>query len=65
MEFLSDPNDPLVQSLIKDVSIKVSLRKDIIFDIYTTVINGTIGLNVPFNVHINNLNVCIGIGTLI
>ena len=44
-------------SLIKNISVIVSLRRDIIFNISTTVINGKVDIDVPFNVRIGNLNV--------
>lgn len=62
IKFLSDIYDPEVSSLIKDVSIMVSLRKDIIFDISATVIKGNVDIKVPFNVHINNVKVNITSG---
>jgi len=65
MKFLSDIYDPEVSSLIKDVSIKVNLRKDIIFDISVTLINGRVSINVPFNVRINNMKVNITKGNIL
>ena len=45
-----------VDSLIRDVSITVTLRKSVNFDISTIVTEGNVDLSVPFNVYINNLN---------
>jgi hypothetical protein len=42
-------------SLIRDVSLIVTLRKDIIFDITATVKEGSVHVDVPFMVSVNNL----------
>jgi hypothetical protein len=44
-----------VKSLIKDVSIVVSLQKGILFDISAMVHDGNVEVTVPFMVHINNI----------
>ena len=54
-----------INSLIKNVTILVSLSKAIIFNISTFVINGNIKLSVPFNVQVNNLNAHITSGDIL
>ena len=53
----SDINEIELISLIKNISVIVSLRKDITFNISTSVIHGNVDIEVPFNVRINNLDV--------
>jgi len=55
MEFKSDVNESKVFSLIKDITIVVNLRADIIFDIIATVKEGNVQVNVPYMVSVNNL----------
>lgn len=54
-----------VNTLIKNVTILVSLSKAIIFNISTSVINGNIELSVPFNVQVNDLNAHIASGDIL
>jgi len=55
MEFKSDVNESKVLSLIKNITIVVNLRADIIFDIIATVKEGDVQVNVPYMVSVNNL----------
>ncbi|MFX0027800.1 MAG: hypothetical protein ACFE8B_01200 [Candidatus Hermodarchaeota archaeon] len=57
MRLFPDISDIEVDSLIKEVSIVVNLKKGIIFDISVNVIDGNVDLNIPFNVCTKNLNV--------
>jgi hypothetical protein len=56
MRLFSNITQSEVDSLIRGVSITVTLRKGIIFDISATVIDGNVDLKVPFKVNINNIN---------
>jgi len=64
MRFFSNITESEADSLIKDVSIMVTLRKDIIFDISANVFDGNVELEVPFYVYINNMNVNITNGDI-
>ena len=55
IEFKSDVDKSKVLSLIKNVTIVVNLRADIIFDILTTVKEGNVHINIPYGVSVNNL----------
>ena len=55
MRLFSNITESEIDSLIKDISITVFLRKDIVFDISATVIEGNIDLEVPHKVLINNI----------
>ncbi len=55
MEYKSDINEPKVLSVIKNITIVVNLRMDIIFDIIATVKEGNVQVNVPYMVPVNNL----------
>ena len=55
MEFKSDVNESKVLSLIKNITIVVNLRADIIFAIIATVKEGNVQVNVPYMVSVNNL----------
>ncbi len=57
MRFLPSIIESEVQPLIKNISVIVSLRKDIIFNISTRVDHGNVDIKVPFNVRIDNLYV--------
>ena len=65
MKRLSHINELDLNSLIKNISVIVSLRRDIIFNISTTVINGKVNIDVPVNVRIGNLNVSINNGDIL
>jgi hypothetical protein len=54
-----------INSLIKNVSIIVSLSKTIIFNISAIGINGNIELTVPYNVQVNNINTQITSGDIL
>ena len=64
MELKSELEQMEVLSLIKNTTIIVYLRADIVFDITVTVIEGNIGLNVPFGVVINNVKLNITKGNI-
>ncbi|MFX1567034.1 MAG: hypothetical protein ACFFCV_01555 [Promethearchaeota archaeon] len=64
MRLFSNVTQSEVDSLLRDVSITVTLRKGVIFDISTAVMDGNVDLIVPFNVHISNLNVNITNGDI-
>jgi len=55
MELKSDINQLEVLSLIKNITIIITLNADIVFGISTTAIHGNIDLNVPFGVTIKNI----------
>ncbi|MFX0076532.1 MAG: hypothetical protein ACFE96_13905 [Candidatus Hermodarchaeota archaeon] len=57
IRLLSGITESEVEPLIKKISIIVSLRKDIKFNISTNVIHGNVDIEVPFNVRIDNLHV--------
>lgn len=57
MELKSDVDQLEVLSLIKNVTIVVNLRADIIYDITATVIRGNVDLIVPFGVSCNNMEI--------
>lgn len=45
-----------VESLVKDVSIAITIQKGIVLDISASVINGGVNIKVPFKVNINNMH---------
>jgi len=55
MRLFSNITESEIDSLIKDISITVFLRKDIVFDISASVIEGDVDIEVPFKVFINNI----------
>ncbi|MHA1986841.1 MAG: hypothetical protein ACW98D_09395 [Promethearchaeota archaeon] len=55
MEYKSDVDESKVLSLIKNITIVINFRADIIFDIIATVKEGNVQVNVPYRVSVNNL----------
>ncbi len=64
MSLLSNITESEVESVIKDISLIVTIQKGIVFDINATVINGYVDLRVPTFVHINNIEVNTNIGKI-
>jgi len=57
MKVKSDVDQIGLLSLIKDATVTISLRADIIFDINTNVIYGNVEINAPFGVSINEVKI--------
>ena len=64
MRFLSGIIESEVESLIRDISVIVTIQKGILFDISAMVLKGNVDLSVPFNVPINNINVNTTVGRI-
>ena len=64
MRFLSGIIESEVESLIRDISVIVTIQKGILFDISAMVLKGNVDLSVPFNVPINKINVNTTVGRL-
>jgi hypothetical protein len=65
MKILPDISYLKLNTLVRNISILVTLRKDIIFNISTVVTQGNINCFVPFNVQVNNLNANITHGDIL
>jgi hypothetical protein len=64
VELLSDDWLEPSMEFMNDISIVVSIRKDIVFDIITTVNKGDVEITVPYGVSINNLLVNVSKGDI-
>ena len=64
MRLLPGVTESEVESLIKDVSVIVTIQKGIVFDISAKVSNGDFKIAVPFKVQINNIEVNNTIGKI-
>lgn len=56
MRLLPSITESEIESLIKDVSVVVTLQKGIAFDIFASVVNGDVSIEVPFKVKINKMH---------
>ncbi|MHA1883553.1 MAG: hypothetical protein ACXAAI_11205 [Promethearchaeota archaeon] len=65
MKIIAGITESEVNSLIRNISIIVSLRSDLVFNITANVFQGNVKVDVPFNVQINNLNVNTIIGDIL
>jgi len=65
LKILPNITESEIDDLVKDVSIIISLRKDIVFNISTAILYGNVGIFVPFRVKINSLNVNITHGNML
>ena len=64
MEFSPGITESEVESLVKDVSIIITIQKGIVFDIFANVINGDVSIKVPFKVRINSIHFILSNGNI-